>query len=449
MSRSFPALVGAFAALAVCRASAGPVLEVAAEYERLAAAEAYWPGFEPLDVPLAIYADGRTYLFRHPGPPEGFTDLGADSAKVQSRPGRHPAVTANSSADIGGTATATLLLDGFDGGDRSRIAAVGLHEAFHVYQREHHPDWLANEGDLLLYPIEHEELLALRRLETAAFDRALTAIDDDRAASGCWARRALDLREARFALLDDPFVIYERKTELNEGLARYVEARALGVGAITYPAQGFAAGDVRKRAYATGATLALLLDRIDPGWQRAFARSGTSLDVALRARLPAGAAPDCELAAAETDGIRDAAHRDARAVAAERIERRRDFDTTASWRVIVERADGRPLWPQAFDPINVERVAGGVLHTRYLELGNDSGSIELLDADGVDLTALTESAGDHPLFNGIARVTVAGIEEPDVVIDGERIVLHTAGFRAEFRAASLRREARTLVVSLD
>lgn len=448
MSKRLLVLSGVLVLLAACPASADSALELGAEYERLAAEAEYWPGFEPLDVPLAVYANGRTYLFRHPGQPDGFAELGEASANVLVHAGRHSAVTANSSADIGGIATATLLLDGVDRDELSRIAAVGLHEAFHVYQHEHHPGWFANEGDLFLYPVDDGNLLALRRLETAALDRAFAAIGQDDAASNCWAFRALEQRRARYAELGEAFVAYERGTELAEGLARYVEARAVGPGAVVYPAEGFAASDVRNRAYTTGATLALLLDRVDGRWRNAFSLGETSLDAALRARLPASAGSGCRFTANEAGRIREAARRDARAVAAERIERRRDFDTTTSWRVVIQSADNRPLWPQAFDPLNVTRVEGGILHTRYLEVGNDSGSIEMLDADGVDLTALTERAGEHPLFNGIARVTIVDIDEPEVTVEGEHVTLHAAGFRAEFRSANLRREARTVVVSL-
>ncbi len=450
MPKPLLVLLGLLVCMAACRASAETfALELAAEYERLAIAKEYWPGFEPLDVPLAVYADGRTYLFRHPNPPDGFSGLGSDSTDVLSYKGRHPAVTANSSADIGGAATATLLLDKVDKSDLTRIAAVAVHEAFHVYQRRHHPDWIANEGDLLLYPIEDAGLLALRRLETASLDRALGAIGNNRAAWTCWAHRALEFRQARFAALGEAFVAYERGTELNEGLARYVEARARGLEVVAYPAPGFPADDVRNRAYATGATLALLLDRADPTWRDTFSRDGTNLDAALRARLPDGAGSTCEFTADEAESMRDAARKDVRSVAAERTERRREFDATASWRVVVESAGERPLWPRAFDPLNIARVDGGILHARYLELSADGDSVEVLDADGIDVAALTESAGDHPLFNGVTRVTVVGIDEPEVTVEGRRVTLQTAGLRGEFRSASLRRQAETLIVILD
>ncbi|MCG8606567.1 hypothetical protein MJD09_16490, partial [bacterium] len=80
---------------------------MAEELERLASNRLLWPNYDPLSIPLAIFDGSNTYLFRHPNPPEGFQK--ADRASVFS--GRHPAVTANTSAEIGGVLSATLLLD--------------------------------------------------------------------------------------------------------------------------------------------------------------------------------------------------------------------------------------------------------------------------------------------------------------------------------------------------
>jgi len=148
-------------------------LSVEREVERLAGQRMLWPGFDPLTIPLAVYTGERTYLFRHPSPPEGFSAVAGTQPGIFACQGRHPAVTANSSAEIGGTVTATLLADG-PRANRSPgdLAATAIHEAFHVYQRRRHPGWSGNEGDVFLYPTDDARLLGLRRLESAAWRRA-------------------------------------------------------------------------------------------------------------------------------------------------------------------------------------------------------------------------------------------------------------------------------------
>ena len=140
-------------------------LSVAREVERLAGQRVLWPGFDPLRIPLAIYAGEHTYLFRHPSPPEGFALVAGARPGAFAFEGRHPAVTANSSAEMGDTPTATLLADGARARrNPAELAATAIHEAFHVFQRGRHPGWSANEGDLFLYPTDDARLLALRRL---------------------------------------------------------------------------------------------------------------------------------------------------------------------------------------------------------------------------------------------------------------------------------------------
>ena len=85
-----------------------------------------------------------------------------------------------------------------------------------------------------------------------------------------------------------------------------------------------------------------------------------------------------------------------------------------------------------------------MLHTRHLKLGNDAGAIEILGR-----AALTEGAGEHPLFNGVRRLTVAGLPaEPSVEESGGKTKITAADLKAEFRSARVSRDARTLTVQL-
>ena len=124
---------------------------------------------------------------------------------------------------------------------------------------------------------------------------------------------------------------------------------------------------------------------------------------------------------------------------------RREFAAQAGWKIVVTAGAGAPLWPQGFDPLNVRRVGDAeVLHTRFLKLGNDAGSIEVLGR-----ASLTEGAGKHPLFNGVRRLTVAGIAaEPSVEEFAGGIKLSAENLKAEFRGASVTRAGRTLTVQL-
>jgi hypothetical protein len=442
----------ALAALEPERAASqeSPALAIAREVERLARADSLWPNYDPLTIPLAVYDGTRTFLFRHPTPPSGFTPLAGARPAAHVFAGRHALVTANSSVDLAGTITATLLADGA----RSRqpaaeLAAVALHEAFHVFQRREHPRWAGNEVDLMRYPIADAGLLALRRQETAALARALANANEQ--LSICWAQRALAYRSDRYARMDSAFASYERLSELNEGVATYVQLRALRRKTVQIPAREFRPADVRLRTYSTGPAFALLLDRFSPRWQNTLERDDTtSLDgMLMRALRSQSGAQQCGFSASELANFEQTARSDSAAMVLGWTERQRAFDTRAGWRVIVQAADGQPLWPQNFDPLNLERIAGGTLHTRWLSLGNDAGQVRVIDEAGVDLESVTEGIGPHPLFNGVRRLVIAGLPRPTVQTANARVAVSATGLTLDFANATVHERGNEIVVQLQ
>ena len=395
-----------------------------------------WPGFEPCGIPLAIFDGRRTWLVRHPSPPPEFP---ASTQRADTRvfEGRHPSLRANTTAEIAGIPTATVTLARPQ--EPRRLAALLIHEAFHVFQARRHPKWGGNEVDLFLYPFDNAEALALRRLESAALRRALAA--GNRGETAAWGARALELRRERFGLLPAPAAAYERGTEVKEGLARYVELRAESPSEPVFPAGEFSAEAIRERAYASGAAIALLLDRLDPGWKRRLEeRDDQPLDGLLEPAA-AGARPVL-IRAVEREEARRRAAADTAALVRRRTELRHEFLEASGWKVIVEADD--PIFPQNFDPWNVQRLSESeVLHTRWVKLGNASGNVEVLGP-----RCLTESAGKHPLFEGVRRATVGLSSEPQIEETTERVKISADGVSLEFRGARLSRCGRTLTVVL-
>ena len=408
----------------------------------VSAGHVIWPGFDPLSVPLAIFDGQRTYLFRHPSPPEPFRPDGAFGSDVYVMDGRNENVTANTNSDIGGVPTATLLLDpAHANGPATALAAVAIHEAFHVYQREHHPSWLGNEADLFVYPTDSSELLALRRQETEALRNALHAKDAPSLA--CWTRTAISLRDQRFTRMDPTFAAYERGTELNEGLATYVQMRVEGKTTVEFPADEFKPAAIRQRAYATGPALAVLLDRVDPGWNASFeSNDKQTLDQALSQAT--GSGETCAFDANAVLAMQARAQNDIAALATERQELLSEFLAQTGWRIIVRADKANPLWPQGFDPVNVERLdKDHILHSRFVTLGNDQGKIEVLNAE-----SLTQGAGAHPLFNGVERVEVGGLEEPQIVSTGSAVDISAPGVSAKFKSAKVTTSGSVITILL-
>ncbi|HUP65178.1 MAG TPA: hypothetical protein VM557_07850 [Thermoanaerobaculia bacterium] len=418
-----------------------PAVAIELELRRLVESRGtLWPGFDPLSIPLAISDGARTFLFRHPSPPDGFSPSDAAST-AHVMEGRHEAITANTAVEIGGVLTATLLLDSRRPLDSvTDLAATAVHEAFHADQRANHPSWGANEADLFVYPTDDAELLALRRMETAALRWALAAGESEE--SRCWSRTALQLRKERYERMDDPFAAYERGTELNEGLATWVEMKAAGRTDLDLSTT-FGPAEIRRRAYSTGPALALLLDRFSAKWEAELdSSSAASLDEALL--IAAGTGPACALPEDLIARLRREAVADVDDLIAERVRRLHAFEQATGWRIVVDAGSGEPLWPQGFDPLNVERLEPArVLHSRFLRAGNGAGVLEILNA-----RALTEGVGPHPLFQGFRRVVVTGLPEPVVTQEGETVSVRAPGVTLDFKNSSVSRNGEVITVRL-
>jgi hypothetical protein len=414
-------------------------LTIWTHYDELSSDE-LWPGFDPGGIPVAIFDGERTWLLRHPSPPPPFQRYeNSDYAWVMD--GAHEHVRANSSATIGDWQTATLIARE---GDPSELAAVLVHESFHVFQEQHHPDWTANEVQLFVYPFERVDFLSLRRLETEALRRSL---DADRSADQlCWVAAAISLRRARFALMPSGSVEYERGLELKEGLASYVQAKASG----SMPhgrssAERFGVSQVRDRAYATGSALALSLDRFDPGWPSRLDLETRPLDELLLEALFERMPEPCEFTEQERQAAEAIAQEDVVAYRAQRDELKREFLAKPGWKVVVSADPNAPLWPQNFDPLNVERVSDSeILHSRWLKLQGAGGAIEVLDR-----SALTVGDGEHPMFNGVRTVVATGFAQKPVIRQlGDTLRLEGPGLSGWFLGAQEERDERTLVIHL-
>lgn len=408
--------------------------DVIAAYRRMSARPP-WPGFDAASIPVAIFDGDTTWLSGHPRPPADTfrTTVG----NLAAMPGQHPLVKANTSIELGGVPTATLLLDRTRPGTAARWAATLTHEAFHVFQRTRHKDWTANEAEFFTYPVAEEAPQRLQRLETEAWRRAISERD-----AACWARAALQYRQLRFALLPVGAVAYERGTELNEGLATYVEFRAEARESLPFPTGGFTPDAARLRGYTVGPAIGRLLDRFAPKWREQLEHGPTrSLDELLAAALPAG--ERCRYRPAEEDSVRALARADVSRIGASRKLLRDSLLSAPGWRIEVIADSGVPLWADRFDPWNVVSLGNGeVVHRRFLRLAKDGLQIEVLDHD-----AVTESAGSHPLFNGVRRLMVSGLADEPVVLDQPGHVQVTAnGIRLEGRVRSVERAGRTITL---
>jgi hypothetical protein len=88
--------------------------------------------------------------------------------------------------------------------------------------------------------------------------------------------------------------------------------------------------------------------------------------------------------------------------------------------------------------------AAEVLHTRWIKLGNSSGSIEVLDRH-----CQTEGAGKHPLFEGVARATITGLpSKPRIEETDGAVEISEKGLTLTLRGARVTRDGQTVTITL-
>jgi hypothetical protein len=409
-----------------------------------AASRGVWPGFSPTGVPVALFDGENTILLRHPSPPPEFSPMpGRPGVLIAS--GRYPAVAGNSTREIGGVRTATVIATPAQSVESTTLAVV--EEVFHVFWLARHPSFRPNELARYAYPIKDAENLRRLLAVDEALARALDAASVDEAAA--WTAAALGIRRERVPKLSEDVRAYESAQETMEGTANYVARVAAGEPPARTaerlrkprPAEG-----IRWRFYDTGAAFCLLLDRLGPGWQERSDRQPDLTieqlaDAALRGRRVDPAAFSKEdTAAFQTRATGDVADLNGRQLRlrTELLERR-------GGRIVIDVEQGAEAFSvRRFDPINLMVLdAGEMAHAHFITLSAPHGTVELTNPGFVRSTfggtvGLTVPAGRHPLNDGISRATVAGIDGPlKVGRDAGTVTVEAPGVRVTLRGVEM------------
>lgn len=420
-----------------------------------AGARHVWPGFDPSAWPIALFDGQQTILLRHPSPPPEFAPMpGRPGVFVMN--GRHPAVVWNSTKDIGGVRTATVIATPDQEVESTMLACI--EEVFHVFWLGRHTNFRPNEMARYAYPVK--DILNLQRIlaEDEALPRALEA-EDLREAAG-WAGAAIRIRNERLPQLSDDDRAFETGLEMMEGTANYVARVAVGQKGEATAARlrtERQPDQIRWRFYDTGAAMCFLLDRFQPDWKalidRELERTTAGLLETAVARMDVRPAVffATEAASFETRAASGIAALSERQRAA-----REDLLGRAGTRIVIEVAgEVEPLHVARFDPINLFVLDGGeVIHPNYITFTNPSGTIELANpgfARGsfAGTVALTRAAGRHPVADGVRALTIVGVRGvPQVDRSDGRLTVEAEGVRIALQGADARTAGDTLRISL-
>jgi len=411
-----------------------------------------WPGFRLSDWPLAVFDGTRTLLLRHPAPPPEFTPL-AGHPGVLVAAGRHPAVASNSTVDLAGVRTATIIASPGSSRESARLAYV--EEVFHVFWLRRHATFRPNEMARYAYPMKDPRNLQRVLAEDEALARALEAPDGAQAAA--WAAAMLALRREREPWLTSDDRAFETGLEMMEGTANAVARTVVGLETaetVRRLRTERAADQLRWRYYVSGAAICLILDRLQPDWKTRIDADTALTTIALLETAVSRADAGARRAAFSTSET-SAFERRAAAAIGELTARqsgvRAELLRRSGPRIVIEVGDRDPLRVTRFDPINLLVLdAGEVVHPRYLTLTGAAGTVEVTNAAFsrgafTGVVAITGPAGRHPLADGVRTITIVGPRDaPKVERRDGQLVVEAEGVRLTLRGAEASTAGETL-----
>jgi hypothetical protein len=350
-----------------------------------------WPDFRPDTIPTLYVIPDRAKLFAQwrDTLPTGFFALPAarggwtDTRSVSFPRGRPIAFLGVDSTSSAGS-----------------VLGLALHEQFHAFEQavaRRGRRFGAGENSMLVatYPAFDAANEAAFALEGEILARALRARTRDDARSG--AREFLAIREERHARLDSSFVEFETLAELHEGLAQYAMLRGLRELARLDSRRFNAAADaeaaretalldsllvvgprsIRRRFYATGSSIARLLDWIgDQSWKERLIRTDGTLQQMLAEASGYRGVETVDRRAADRlrarlTALRPEAERAVGALDARRRAQRDSVLAAPGVTLVINPSPprGKRLDWCSFDPQNVLMMASGdLLHTRMLHV---------------------------------------------------------------------------------
>ncbi len=382
-----------------------------------------WPNFKTSEIPVLVFDSINTWLFNSKSMPDGFSEV-QEHPGVYRFSGQHPLVWGNSIVRTDDTWVATSVFSRYarrtgEKYSAKDLAGIIIHEQFHIFSRTRHTTWQQNDGYLLFYPTETPEMLVMRRSEKEAFRRAI--VSENPGEFAAWALEALNYRALRLEQVPPVFAIYEKQLQRTEGLSDYIERIARGscpLDASTIT-NGIAPAGIRDLGYVEGRWIAMILDKLNPGWKSVLeGNDALYLEDILAETLQELPAEPKHFTTLEIDNLTTEAKKDFNSWQ-ERKKREIDkFHAMTGFRIEIKAADN-PLFIRIFEPLEIEIMDDrSVFHRVIFSAGNEAGSLRIRD-----IPCLTE-------FNnslGVTMIRIHGLTKEPEVNDLEKRIKFSDG----------------------
>jgi hypothetical protein len=395
---------------------------------------ALWPNFRPTQIPVLVFDSINTWLFHSEAKPDGFSEV-QEHPGVFRFAGQYPLVQGNSTIRIGDQWLATSVFSSYAQRTGEKystrdLAGIIIHEQFHVFSRIEHPTWQQNDGYLLLYPSETPEALFLRRSEKEAFRNAVVSSNPCEIAG--WVQEGFDYRNKRFSLIAPAYADYEKQLQRTEGLSDYIERLARGSDplAASTITNGIAPAGVRDLGYVEGRWIAMILDKLNPGWKSVLEENDTLyLEDILKKTISDLPVESQHFTTQETESLNTEAKGDFKQWQSKKKQEIEQFNAMPGNRIEIN-ASNNPLAIRIFEPLEIEILDdGSIFHRLIFSAGNEAGSLRIMHQPSITWF-------DNSLR--IVRLVVNGLTESPQIIENEnKIVIRSNNNSIELKYTKL------------
>lgn len=434
--------------------------EVHATIQRVAQQVRLWPSFRADTVPLLYSFPNRGELITNwrGALPKGFT-------AVVGQPGFAWRVTdtraaTNTSGRLGGRSIATMVIG--EGGVAEH-AAVGAHEAFHVFEHSmqsgtHYIGQSENSFLVGTYPVFDAINLAEVALEGRLLAAALRAQTTQQARE--YARQFAAVRDARHRRLGPDFSEFENKAEINEGLAEYVQRRVSAAVVNATPIERLSTEldqltdnpelSFRLRFYRTGPAMAFLLDRLDGDTWKTTLQSERVFLSEFLARASGARAEEERMRGIAMQEQRFAALNSRAASSLEQLRRDRaaQADSLLAREGITVVLQSRGLNWCGFDPQNLLHASPTlILHTRWIRACGSGTDLQFF-TPVVDNRATQEM---RAVVGQLDELIITSADKaldltPGVPVEATAVKFESPGFSGQVAKARILLDGSTLLI---
>ncbi len=404
-----------------------------------------WPNFRPAHIPVLVFDSVNTWLFHSEFKPDGCSEV-QDHPGVFRLSGQSPLVRGNSTIRMGDQWLATSVFSSYAQRTGEKystrdLAGIIIHEQFHVFSRTEHPAWRQNDGYLLLYPSETPEALFLRRSEKEAFRNAVGSSNLGEIAG--WVQEGFDYRNKRFSLIAPANADYEKQLQRTEGLSDYIERLARGSDplAASTITNGIAPAGVRDLGYVEGRWIAMILDKLNPGWKSVLEENDTLyLEDILKTTISALPVEPVHFTTREIESLHSEAKADFKQWQSRKQEEIKQFNAMPGNRIEIN-ASSNPLGIRIFEPLEIEILEdGSVFHRLIFSAGNEAGSLRIMHQPCITWF-------DNSLR--IIRLVVNGLaESPQSIENEKKIVIRNNNISIELKYSKMSINGSVFILDL-